>query len=221
MAGAGGFEPPNAGIKIRCLTTWRRPKSLMSNPATPRVADHTSPGPAFQRSALGQRTASSGNESRPTCPGWRRNSRGLFRADESLLRHRGAAVIRTSPLRSGIVRGHRRVAQPGRALRSGRRGRRFESSLSDQTQSWRELLCYVEYRQLSNKSAPGLEPEFRSRSVSRCPFRYLKRGSTVQAHQQMMREFAEGIIPRSHNHDSIPRFGKLNQARATFISCDK
>jgi hypothetical protein len=25
MAGAGGFEPPNGGIKIRCLTTWRRP----------------------------------------------------------------------------------------------------------------------------------------------------------------------------------------------------
>ena len=25
MAGAGGFEPPNGGIKIRCLTTWLRP----------------------------------------------------------------------------------------------------------------------------------------------------------------------------------------------------
>lgn len=25
MAGAGGFEPPNDGIKNRCLTTWRRP----------------------------------------------------------------------------------------------------------------------------------------------------------------------------------------------------
>ena len=28
MAGAGGFEPPNDGIKIRCLTTWRRPNTL-------------------------------------------------------------------------------------------------------------------------------------------------------------------------------------------------
>ena len=27
MAGAGGIEPPNDGIKIRCLTAWRRPKS--------------------------------------------------------------------------------------------------------------------------------------------------------------------------------------------------
>jgi acyl-CoA dehydrogenase len=27
LAGAGGLEPPNGGIKIRCLTTWLRPKS--------------------------------------------------------------------------------------------------------------------------------------------------------------------------------------------------
>src|SRR5580692_5724966 len=25
MAGAGGFEPPYGGIKIRCLTAWLRP----------------------------------------------------------------------------------------------------------------------------------------------------------------------------------------------------
>ena len=25
MAGAGGIEPPNGGIKIRCLTAWLRP----------------------------------------------------------------------------------------------------------------------------------------------------------------------------------------------------
>src|SRR5215831_498377 len=25
LAGAGGFEPPHGGIKIRCLTTWLRP----------------------------------------------------------------------------------------------------------------------------------------------------------------------------------------------------
>jgi hypothetical protein len=27
LAGAGGIEPPNAGIKIRCLTAWRRPNN--------------------------------------------------------------------------------------------------------------------------------------------------------------------------------------------------
>jgi len=27
LAGAQGFEPRNAGIKIRCLTAWRYPKS--------------------------------------------------------------------------------------------------------------------------------------------------------------------------------------------------
>src|SRR6202166_1321708 len=28
LAGAGGFEPPHGGIKIHCLTTWRRPNSV-------------------------------------------------------------------------------------------------------------------------------------------------------------------------------------------------
>jgi hypothetical protein len=28
LAGAGGFEPPNGGIKIRCLATWLRPTGI-------------------------------------------------------------------------------------------------------------------------------------------------------------------------------------------------
>ncbi len=28
LAGAGGFEPPHGGIKIRCLTAWLRPNGL-------------------------------------------------------------------------------------------------------------------------------------------------------------------------------------------------
>ena len=32
VAGAGGFEPPNAGIKIRCLTTWLRPNAPGNGP---------------------------------------------------------------------------------------------------------------------------------------------------------------------------------------------
>ena len=28
LAGAVGFEPTNGGLKIRCLTTWRRPKTV-------------------------------------------------------------------------------------------------------------------------------------------------------------------------------------------------
>ena len=28
LAGMEGFEPPNAGIKTRCLTTWRHPNSM-------------------------------------------------------------------------------------------------------------------------------------------------------------------------------------------------
>lgn len=29
MAGVGGFEPPNGGVRVRCLTAWRHPKSRM------------------------------------------------------------------------------------------------------------------------------------------------------------------------------------------------
>ena len=41
MAGwAGGFEPPHGGIKIRCLTAWRRPKGPRG-PASAREAGAT------------------------------------------------------------------------------------------------------------------------------------------------------------------------------------
>jgi hypothetical protein len=32
LAGAGGFEPPYGGIKIHCLTTWRRPNDRKPAP---------------------------------------------------------------------------------------------------------------------------------------------------------------------------------------------
>ena len=31
LAGVQGFEPRNAGIRIRCLTAWRHPNSVFSN----------------------------------------------------------------------------------------------------------------------------------------------------------------------------------------------
>ena len=34
LAGAGGIEPPHGGIKIPCLTAWRRPNSLFGSAAT-------------------------------------------------------------------------------------------------------------------------------------------------------------------------------------------
>ena len=34
LAGAGGIEPPNGGIKIRCLTAWLRPNWPGGNGAT-------------------------------------------------------------------------------------------------------------------------------------------------------------------------------------------
>jgi hypothetical protein len=32
LAGAGGIEPPNGGIKIRCLTAWLRPSTDAGRP---------------------------------------------------------------------------------------------------------------------------------------------------------------------------------------------
>src|SRR5262249_44105879 len=48
LAGAGGLEPPNGGIKIRCLTTWLRPISggLL---APRRRADHSGRAVGDQR----------------------------------------------------------------------------------------------------------------------------------------------------------------------------
>ncbi len=37
LAGAGGFEPPNGGIKIRCLTTWLRPNAPSDCRGRPRA----------------------------------------------------------------------------------------------------------------------------------------------------------------------------------------
>lgn len=80
VAGAGGFEPPYGGIKIRCLTAWRRPNApgagggrtivrafMRRNPASmqldfrcapacaagsgPRLRQHARPTPGSLRSA--------------------------------------------------------------------------------------------------------------------------------------------------------------------------
>src|SRR5277367_3745123 len=49
MAGAGGFEPPDGGIKIRCLTTWLRPNASQgSNGLGGKRADNSSGPPAPQ-----------------------------------------------------------------------------------------------------------------------------------------------------------------------------
>src|SRR6476469_9466493 len=45
VAGAGGFEPPYGGIKIHCLTTWRRP----NRPAGEWRDDRLSAALAWQR----------------------------------------------------------------------------------------------------------------------------------------------------------------------------
>ena len=62
MAGAGGFEPPYGGIKIRCLTTWLRP---IGKPADARVSRYSNAAAPLRASAgfsaggLGQAAESS------------------------------------------------------------------------------------------------------------------------------------------------------------------
>ena len=104
LAGAEGIEPSNAGIKIQCLTTWRRP-SRSGIPIT--------------------------RPCRARKPAKCRPRKGFWAvAGDGAHRYKGAPAA-TAPIFSRAKAEYRRVAQPGRALRSGRRGRRFESSLSD------------------------------------------------------------------------------------------
>ena len=52
MAGVPGFEPGNAGIKIRCLTTWLHPSRW---PSLPIARDGT--GPTREKGAYSDRLA--------------------------------------------------------------------------------------------------------------------------------------------------------------------
>ena len=44
LAGAGGFEPPYGGIKIRCLTTWLRPNDRRRLPTKALSGNKTAGG---------------------------------------------------------------------------------------------------------------------------------------------------------------------------------
>ncbi len=49
LAGAGGFEPPYGGIKIHCLTTWRRPNRLSGKRRDWPSADSLRPRRSIER----------------------------------------------------------------------------------------------------------------------------------------------------------------------------
>ena len=51
LAGAGGFEPPYGGIKIRCLTTWLRPNRIGRLTASPFLGNKTAgePSPCWRQ----------------------------------------------------------------------------------------------------------------------------------------------------------------------------
>src|SRR5579884_552586 len=60
VAGAGGFEPPYGGIKIRCLTAWLRPKNRVGKKwhVPPCPLDHSDGGRIDQCSSRGKRLGS-------------------------------------------------------------------------------------------------------------------------------------------------------------------
>ena len=102
MAGAPGFEPGNGGTKNRCLTTWRRPNRVTT----------------WSRAAV-------------ISPARRRMQRPVlhFRQLHSSCED---VICLFQRLRSISPPSVRSIAQPGRALSSGGRGRRFKSCYSDQ-----------------------------------------------------------------------------------------
>ena len=110
LAGAAGFEPAHGDTKNRCLTTWLRPRrgrTLVPARSTGKSPRQTKRGQS--RVIMQLRTA---------CP----------RLENTLAEETARRYIPRRWFRS--------VAQLGRALSSGGRGRWFESTHSDQIFQW-------------------------------------------------------------------------------------
>ena len=127
MAGAPGFEPGNVDTKNRCLTTWRRPNGPALAAGRGEIA--LSPDACNGPGAKNQPCPFAGPAPRP------QTAQNRARACKmTALRGPTSIAIEALP-RAGpslAAAKYRSVAQPGRALSSGGRGRKFESSHSDQ-----------------------------------------------------------------------------------------
>ena len=136
LAGAGGFEPPHGGIKVRCLTTWLRPNGPSVGAARTHIVGR--PQVSNPSRIVPEYIVRNGRSvaCRPRC---RTAPTALAGA---LLEGYKAALAQHNPLQGvfgrcpfGLTVG-RSVAQPGSALASGARGREFESPRSDQFPDW-------------------------------------------------------------------------------------
>ena len=152
LAGAGGFEPPHGGIKIRCLTTWLRPITGFIRHCFYHARFVVRSGATILSSAA------AGNDgyallmpqAGEIATGWIliqiRANRPLNNDPMTGLRRWREPAIEAARLRADPPSYGRRmcvkprsrsvgrsVAQPGSALASGARGRRFKSSRSDQS----------------------------------------------------------------------------------------
>jgi hypothetical protein len=122
VVGAAGFEPAYGGTKSRCLTAWRRP----NRGRTLVPASHTG------KSLIGQFT---------------RIIRGAVVA-----RGRENTLAEETTRRYTPHRWFRSVAQLGRALSSGGRGREFESRHSDQSNQWLTIFPRIGCNDIRNVS---------------------------------------------------------------------
>src|SRR5690606_6978120 len=97
LAGAEGFEPPNGGIKTRCLTTWLRPKNSCNSTVVPGTLRARSALLRLLREPIEQRRAihTANDESRPTRRELRQNGPGGL-----LVRH-GYEYARTRASQAG------------------------------------------------------------------------------------------------------------------------
>ena len=130
VAGAGGFEPPHGGIKIHCLTAWRRPNARLAPRSPCRRANHKArlaglqlPGVSFPVRGDDYRMA------KRLGPTIRAFAEITAKASAAPLLPQAGESIRLAVSSSG---GNcRSVAQSGSVPCSERGGRRFESYHSD------------------------------------------------------------------------------------------
>lgn len=142
-----GFEPGNGGIKIRCLTTWLHPIiAVWKTGARAPAERHHNQSPKGRqwyvamrpRGACGRLDACAGMGRRLrgiwTCHSYSNRALAAPPTDRYNAPLPGASLSRAREEKPKFrLSVGRSVAQPGSALASGARGRRFESSRSDQS----------------------------------------------------------------------------------------
>src|SRR5579862_5392581 len=91
LAGVEGFEPPNGGIKTRCLTTWRHPSTLCTAPRGGNLTAASSAPPLPQLLAQRRDVQPPCHRARPAVGNPRREALGLRGAGKRRVHARAGA----------------------------------------------------------------------------------------------------------------------------------